>query len=110
MPMNGFTVGRDVSIDLSEISGSVVRFNLITQFRSRNRTPTRITIKGPDGQNRYLRIAGGLGRIVRREGAETSVNVDDYFAESDRYRCDGGDITAATITETIQEPGVGFRQ
>lgn len=107
MPMNGFTVGRDVSIDLFGNLGSVVRFNLITQFESKQNT-TRITIKGLDGKNRYLELPEGWeGSFAVTRGNRV---VDDYFAQIEDTYYDGGDIQAASITETIQEPGGGISQ
>ncbi len=107
MPMNGFSVGRDVTIDLFGSLGAVERFNLITQFEKKQNT-TRITIKGMDGKNRYLELPEGWeGSMSITRGDR---RVDDYFANLEDQYYDGGDIQEASITETIQEPGGGISQ
>lgn len=107
MPMNGFTVGRDVSIDIVGNLGTVERFNLITAFHTKQNT-TKITIKGLDGKNRYLELPEGWdgGFDVTRGDSR----LDDYFARLEDEYYDGSDIKAATITETIQEPSGGISQ
>jgi hypothetical protein len=105
--MNGFSVGRDVSIDIFGNLGNIERFNLITMFEAKQNT-TRITIKGMDGVNRYLELPEGWeGSFAITRGNRA---VDDYFAQIENTYYDGGDITAAAITETISEPGGGISQ
>lgn len=107
MPMNGFTVGRDVSLDIFGSLGNVERFNLITNFDSKQNT-SRITIKGIDGVNRYLELPEGWEGTLAITRADA--RVDNYFAQLEANYYAGSNISAAAITETIQEPGGGISQ
>lgn len=104
MPVNGFNVGRDVSLDIIDANGPV-RFGLITKFDSKPVT-TDEKIKGIDGIVRHLNTPEGwTGSFdIERQGAD----LDAYFAkiEADFYA--GKNSLPCAIQETVQEPNGAF--
>lgn len=106
MPVNGFTVGRDVTVDLV-IGGENVRFSLITGFTSKPKYAEN-TIEGLDGLDRHLvEPAGWEGDMdFERQGPE----LDSYFARIEAAFFAGLDLPSGTITETIQEPNGSVSQ
>lgn len=99
MPVNGFTVGRDVSLDIIGPSGPL-RFSLITGFSAKPDI-TDQKIKGLDGITRHVRFPDGWSGSLEIE-RENSL-VDDYFADLEANYYAGLNEKAATITETITE-------
>lgn len=100
MPMNGFTVGRDVTLNIFGSDGATHSFPTLTGFDKKQAT-VDIQSKGMDGVIRHLKLPDGWsGTItVDRSGSE----VDDYFAQLESSYYGGQNITAAQITETITE-------
>lgn len=99
MPVNGFTVGRDVSLDIIGPSGPL-RFSLITGFMAKPDI-TDQKIKGLDGITRHVRFPDGWSGSFDIE-RENSL-VDDYFAELEANYYAGLNEKSCTITETITE-------
>lgn len=99
MPINGFSVGRDVSLDIVGPSGPV-RFSLITKFNSKQQTKTS-QIKGLDGITRPVRFFDGWagGFDIERQDS----TVDDYFSQLEANYYSGLNEASVTITETITE-------
>ena len=99
MPVNGFTIGRDVSLVVNMPSG-IQRFSLITNFDSKPVT-SDIKVKGLDGVTRHgLFHEGWTGSfdIERQDDG-----VDSFWAQlEDDYHA-GLDLQASTISETISE-------
>lgn len=99
MPMNGFSIGRDVTLTIVTSSGPL-NLSLITEFQSKPDTTTQ-KVKGLDGITRPLRFFDGWSGkfMVDRQDA----TVDSYFAqlESDYYA--GVNEQPASLTETITE-------
>lgn len=106
MPTNGFSVGKDVTVDLV-IGGQNVRFSLITGFESAPEYSEPDVI-GLDGITRYLVLpTGWKGKMdFERQGPQ----LDTYFAEREAAYFAGQDLPSGTITETIQEPDGGVSQ
>lgn len=101
MPMNNFSLGRDVSLDIAASNGQIVSFNLVTSFDKKQMT-NKIKIKGIDGVTRYLEVPDGWeGSIDVTRGDR---RLDDYVdqLEADYYA--GKNVQAQSITETISEP------
>lgn len=99
MPVNGFSVGRDVSLDLIGASGPL-RFNLITGFQSKPDI-TDSKIKGLDGITRHVRFPDGWSGSFSIERQDSTV--DDYFAQLEANYYAGLNEQPVTITETITE-------
>ena len=108
MPMNGQTVGRDVSLDLMTSRGLLaVPAQAITDFSSQP-TPSATPSKGRDGIPRHAVLPDGWSGVlsIDRMGSQ----VDDYWAQLEADFYAGVNIQSGTITETIQEPNGGVSQ
>lgn len=99
MPVNSFSVGRDVTLDIIGPQGPL-RFNLITGFHSKPDI-TDAKVKGLDGITRHVRFPDGWsgGFSVERQDS----TVDDYFAQLEANFYAGLNEQPCTITETITE-------
>lgn len=99
MPINNFTVGRDISVNVVTASGPL-SFNLLTGFQKKQ-DATKTRIKGMDGKTRWVRFFDGWSgtfKIERRNSV-----VDDYFAQLEAAYYAGINEQAVSITEIIQE-------
>lgn len=99
MPLNGYSVGRDVSLDISGAQGPL-RFNQITVFSSKPDV-TDQKIKGLDGITRHLRFPDGWSGSFDLERQDSTV--DDYFSQIEANYYAGLNETPITLTETITE-------
>lgn len=99
MPLNGFSIGRDVGLTLVTGSGPLT-LNLITGFQSKQET-TETTIKGLDGVTRFVRFINGWtgGFTLERQDA----TLDRYFAQLEANFYAGINEQPVTLTETITE-------
>jgi hypothetical protein len=99
MPLNGFSVGRDITLDVNGPTGPI-RLNLITGF-TRKQDTTDVRVKGLDGSTRHLVFYDGWSGSFDLERQDSVV--DDLFSqlESDYYS--GLNTPGMTITETITE-------
>lgn len=106
MPINGFSVGRDTSLDIISPNGPL-DFGLVTNFHSKQEAIEKM-VKGIDGISRPVRFYNGwTGTIdLERRGPD----VDIYFALSEQNYYDGVDEGSCTITETMQEPDGSISQ
>ena len=75
MPINNFSVGRDVSLDITGPQGPL-RFNLITNFNSKQATKEQ-AVMGLDGITRPVRFFDGWtgGFDIERQDS----TIDDYL-------------------------------
>jgi hypothetical protein len=100
MPMNGFTVGRDVTLNIFGSDGQTHSFTQITGFDRKQET-VHVQSKGIDGVIRHLELPDGWsGRITVDRASD---DVDAYFAQLESNYYAGQNIPAAQITETITE-------
>jgi hypothetical protein len=99
MPINGFSVGRDVVLDIVGPDGPI-RFSLITKFSSKPDTEDK-KIKGLDGRTRPVIFAMGWSGTFEAE--RTNDEIDSYFAQLEANYHAGINNPPCTITETIQE-------
>jgi hypothetical protein len=106
MPVNGFSVGRDVTVDVIGPTGPV-KFTLITQFSSKP-VITENKIMGLDGICRYQLLPDAWEGSMELERADNKL--DDYFADIEKQYYAGQNLSPGTITETITEPGGGISQ
>jgi hypothetical protein len=100
MPMNGYNVGRDVTIDIFGSFGAVERFAKVTGFDSKQKTHS-IMIVTMDGNVDHLELPNGwTGKVDVERG---DPEMDDYFASLESAYYNGQNIRSANITETITE-------
>ncbi len=106
MPVNNFSVGRDISLTIVTASGPL-NLSLITGFRSKPEM-AEVKVKGLDGLTRHARFYDGWtgGFDVERQDS----TVDDYFAQLESNYYAGINEQPATITETITEPNGAVTQ
>lgn len=99
MPLQGYTVGRDVTYTVSGPDGPI-RFSEITKFTSKQ-DKTEKKIKGLDGITRHLRFPDGWSGSMEIDRRDSTV--DDYFAQLESNYYAGLNEDGGTITETITE-------
>lgn len=106
MPVNGYTVGRDVSIDLISPAGPL-RFSVRTGFSAKQET-TDIRVKRADGITDHLVLPDGwTGSFDYERGNPV---LDTYFANLEDQYYAGLNIQAISMTETITEPNGSLSQ
>ena len=99
MPINNFSVGRDLTLTIVTPSGPL-NLNLITGFDSSPDMP-EIRVKGLDGITRHARFFDGWHGSFSIERSDNTV--DAYFAQLEANYYAGFNELACTITETITE-------
>lgn len=99
MPIDGFTIGRDVSITINMPQG-LVRFSNITGF-TRQQISTGIESKGLDGTDRFGEIPSGWQGTIEVDRANS--NLDQAFAFLEGLYYSGANVPASTISETTTE-------
>ncbi len=99
MPVNGYSVGRDVSLDLITASGAL-KLNQITGFGSQM-VMAEVKVKGIDGITRHVRMPDGWSGKFSLERQDSTL--DDYFAQIEANYYAGLTEQPVTLTETIQE-------
>lgn len=99
MPINGFSVGRDVTLTIVTASGPL-NLSLVTGFQSAP-TIAEVKVKGLDGITRHVRMPDGWTGSFNVERQDSTV--DDYFAQLEANYYAGINEQPATITETITE-------
>jgi hypothetical protein len=101
MPMNAYTVGRDLALDIVSAKKGVVRFPIRTGFSQKQET-NDIKIKRADGQTDMLYTPDGWTGTFDFERA--SSDLDDYFAQMEADYYNGKTNDVLSITQTIVEP------
>jgi hypothetical protein len=99
MPLNGFSVGRDIATNIQTPSGALP-LALITKFTSKPETTDK-KVKGLDGRTRHLIFPDGWTGSFEVERMDSTV--DDFFAAQEAGYYAGLDLLPSTITETITE-------
>ncbi|MDN2676706.1 hypothetical protein KIV45_15890 [Janthinobacterium lividum] len=99
MPLNGYSVGRDLSLDIIGPNGPI-NLNQIVGFTAKPDVTDK-KIKGLDGITRHLRFPDGWSGSFDLERQNNVV--DDYFSTLEANYYAGLNENPATITETIQE-------
>ncbi len=100
MPVNGFNIGKDVTVDVVTSSGPL-RATIRTGFTKKQDT-TSLTVKAADGVNRMGEVPEGWSGSLDYERADGVL--DDYFARSEADYYAGVNAAPITITETIANP------
>jgi len=99
MPFNSFSIGKDVSLQITTQQGTLLS-TLLTNFKSKQRTSDK-TVKGLDGIMRPLYLPDGWeGNFEYERG---SSDLDDFIADLEADYYSGTAVTGATILETITE-------
>lgn len=106
MPVNGFTIGRDVAVDINMPQGPV-RFSNVTGFEAKP-MQSGIESKGLDGTDRFGTIPGGWQGSIDIDRA--NANVDIVFDQLEVLYYSGQNVPAGSITETITEPDGSITQ
>lgn len=100
MPMNGFNVGRDVTLQIFGSNGTIQQWATLTGFDKKQET-VHVQSKGMDGVIRHLELPSGWSGSIMLDRSNS--NVDDYFAQLESNYYSGLNVPAAQITETITE-------
>lgn len=106
MPLNSYSVGRDVSLNIIGPSGPLV-FSQIVGFQSKPDTTDK-KIKGLDGITRHLRFPDGWSGSFDIERQDNTM--DDYWAQIEANYYAGVNERPISITQTIQEPSGAISQ
>ena len=106
MPVNTFSVGRDVSLIIQTPGGPLVS-GLVTSFDSKP-DMTEQKIKGLDGITRPVRFFDGWSGKFEFERQDSYL--DDYFAQLEANYYLGVPELPCAITETIQNPDLSISQ
>src|SRR5260370_7738022 len=101
MPMYGFAVGRDLTLNVIGFDGAIHSFGLQTNFDAKMIT-NKVRIKGLDGIIRYLEIPDGWDGTFSYTKQDDLI--DAYFANLEASYYAGQNVPASSITETIQNP------
>lgn len=99
MPINNFSVGRDISLSVITSDGPL-NLGLVTEFTSKQDT-TEQKVKGLDGIIRPVRFYDGWSGSFSVDRQNSGV--DDYFTKLEANYYAGLNELPVTITETVQE-------
>jgi hypothetical protein len=99
MPANGYTVGRDISVDVIGPNGPI-RFTGRTGFEPKQES-AEIKVRKSDGIIDTIFIPDGWTGTIDFERYDS--RLDDYFAGIEADYFNGLNIPSNTITETIVE-------
>lgn len=99
MPLNGYTMGRDVSVDINTSNGPL-RLPTVTKF-SANPVIGNVTVRPLNGPKQEMEFPDGWKGSITFE--RTDSTADDYQAQWEADYFNGVNRPPATITETIQE-------
>lgn len=106
MPVNGYSVGRDISLNITVATGPL-QVAKITRFTSKQEA-TEIKVKGIDGITDNLLLPDGWSGsldVERKDGT-----IDAYFDTLENNYYSGVNNGESSITETIQESTGGISQ
>ena len=99
MPMNNFSVGKDVTLTVVTSYGTL-KFAGLTDFTADPMT-TDLKSKGIDGTPRFGFIPDGWKGSFKLDRVDPTV--DNYWAQVEADYFAGKNIQAGTISETITE-------
>ncbi|MBB5508156.1 hypothetical protein [Paraburkholderia atlantica] len=100
MPMNGYSVGRDITLVIQTPSGPL-SLNKITKFTAKQES-TEVRVKRLDGITDRLRFFDGWSGGFEIERQDSVV--DDYFAQLEANYYAGINEQPCQIYETHTEP------
>lgn len=100
MPINGISVGRDVTLTFTDSTGAVITLPRLKNFSSKQKTSNRESAS-LDGINRHVNIPMGWEGSFEFE--RTGPELDNYINSQESLYYAGKNVSTATITETITE-------
>lgn len=106
MPINGFTVGRDVTVTISTKNRSLPNTGL-TSF-TKKQDVTQKKVKLLTGVTKNLTFPDGWSGNFKVSRMDSTI--DDYIAAFEAGFFAGSDTDTVNITETIDEPNGGQTQ
>ena len=98
MPANGFSVGRDVSLDIIDPVQGAIRFPIRTGWKA-DPEYTDLTSMGLDGLHRFAHLPKGHKLQLTLDRKDSSVK--SYFAQIEGQYFAGATLGSVSITETI---------
>jgi hypothetical protein len=106
MPMNNFSVGRDITIAITTPKGELV-LHTLTKFSSKQDV-TSNKVKLLDGRIIHQRFPDGWSGTADVERADGTL--DDYMAAIEEGYYAGQNELPCSITEIIEEPNGGVSE
>lgn len=100
MPQNGYSVGRDISLNVTTANGPLT-INKITGFSTKQEA-TKSKVKRLDGTTETLRFFDGWSGSFDIERSDSIV--EDYFIKLEASYFAGTNEVPGTILETITNP------
>ncbi|MBV9528245.1 hypothetical protein, partial [Sphingomonas sp.] len=107
MPMQGYSVGRDVTLVVTLPDGTSLHLGKVTGFNPKQDV-TDQKIKRLDGFTDNLRFFDGWSGTFKME--RDGPALDQYFAALESNFYAGGDEQPAILTQTILEPNGSVTQ
>jgi hypothetical protein len=108
MPVNGYTIGSDCTIDVFDpISGGLLTLNGITSFEPRQMTDNSMR-RRLDGTVHPLLIPGGWEGTIGLDRLDDAI--DRYFSGWEDAYYSGQNMRTGSITETIRNPDGSISQ
>lgn len=99
MPVNNFTVGKDLSFSLVLPTGTV-QFNGVTDYQTK-RNESDLKHKGLDGITQHGIIPDGWEIAIKLDRQDPII--DNLFAQLEAAYFAGQNIPAGSVTELIKE-------
>lgn len=106
MPANGYSVGRDISLDIIGPNGPL-RFPVRTGFQAQQQT-SDLKVRRADGIVDHVILPDGWSGSFDFE--RTGPQLDNYFAGQEDKYFNGQNLDVVSITETVQEPDGSLSQ
>lgn len=100
MPINGYTVGRDVVLRVVKSDGTVLAIPGLTNFR-KNPDMSDQKVMKIDGNVDHLVFPGGWSGSFELD--RTDATIDDFVVDFEAAYYAGQNILPGTISETITE-------
>lgn len=100
MPVNEFSVGRDIVLDIVAPDGPK-RFDLVVGWNAKQET-NDLRVKGLDGHVRHMYLPDGWSGTMEFERKNSEL--DKFFANLEDSYYQGENLGTMSITETVSEP------
>jgi hypothetical protein len=107
MPQNGYSIGRDFTLDVIKGNGAVLRIKVKTGYTARQQVKEEV-VERLDGVTDYLNMPKGWGGTIEYDRQDDEI--DAYFAQWEADYHAGRNQPNLTMTETITNPGGGITQ
>lgn len=101
MPVNGFNIGKDVTLDIVDAVQGPLRFKIKTRFEA-DPEYKDLRSEALDGVNRFGYVPAG--HKLTFEFDRGDARVDDYFAARESDYFNGVVLPNVSVTETISNP------